>query len=234
MEYSMKLFTRIAAPLVAITLVGCSSTSDDIKWRPFEDLDASTQYATFSEIISFQNGTEHKEYVAYKAKFFGELKSRETLGTLYPLGKADSGNYMGTIFLLNGKSLNPHNKDDIALLKQSKEFDFYEFGNMILGHTKFKAKQNICKDFNNKNGVELLMATNYYPENSFTDYYTSLITVKLNNKQVLGEINYQPILSGENTRLLDMLSNEEQKNGKKVAVRNFSEKASILSNIICK
>ena len=159
-------------------LVGCNSNSD-FNWRPYKDLDGSQQYLTFSEVVTLENNNQSSEYVAYRAKLFGDLKSRETLGTLYPLGRIGQDSAMGTIFLLDGKSLNPHNSDDINLLKKAKAFDFYEFGDMRLGHT-------------------------------------------------------QLLFSGNNPKLQAMLKENEQQYGREIAVTNFSEKATIIANVICK
>ncbi len=218
-----------------VVLTGCGvlSEGEPLIWRPYKDLDGSTQYMTFTEVYRVADKT-NRHNIAYRAKTFGDIKARETLGTMYPLrsGGAEDGK-MVAIFLLENNSLNPHSVEDIALLQKAKTFDFYEFGNMRLGHVRYQAKNSICADFKSKVGVDLHIATNYYPDNSFTDYVTTTIKVKLNHKEVLDKIGYSANFSGDNAHLQKAMREQEKEHGRAVAVRNLSEKASVLANIVC-
>lgn len=229
----MRLTLLMACFCAVLTGCGVLSEGEPFTWRPYKDLDGSTHYMTFTEVYRVADEA-NRHYVAYRAKNVGNLKTRETLGTMYPLrsGGIEDGK-MQAIFLLGDSSLNPHSPDDMAILQKAKTFDFYEFGNMRLGQVRYQAKSGICADFKSKEGVDLHIATNYYPNNSFTDYVTTTIKVKLNDKEVLDKISYSVDFSGDNAHLQKAMREQEKEHGRAVAVRNFSEKASVLANIVC-
>lgn len=238
----MKLSQIFKISVILTALSGCASQQADFanpNWRPFKDIDGKIQEITFFTWKSIQSEggktIEREIPRAYLAKPFGNLKVKEELGEMYPLGsKINDQNAMSTIFLLNGKSQNIYQEESLKLLSKTKQFEFYEFGGMRLSHAKFSAKNGICQDFNGKNGVDLLMTTNYYPQNSFTDFYTALINVTLHRAKSPTEIGYTPSFNGKNTALQETMKATEKVQGKQIAVQNIQEKASILFNIICK
>ncbi len=230
----------IQISLIFTALSGCAARDnfENLTWRPFKDIDGSIQEVGFYswKVLDSNNGksTERDAYMAYLAQPFGKLKAKKELGEMYPLGRANEDSATATIFLLNGKSVNIYDEQNIKALGQANNFDFYEFGGMRLSHAKFSAKKAICQDFKGKTGVELLMTTNYYPENSFTDFYTALIDVKLRHSVAPTEIGYTPSFTGHNEKLQKEIKAQEQKLGKNIVINNIKEKASILFNIICK
>ncbi|MDO4430170.1 MAG: hypothetical protein Q4B95_02575 [Lonepinella koalarum] len=227
--------------VILTALSGCSSQQADFgnpDWRPFKDIDGKIQEITFFTWKSIQSEggrtIEREIPRAYLAKPFGNLKVKEELGEMYPLGKINDQSAMGTIFLLDGKSQNIYKKESVELLSKAKQFEFYEFGGMRLSHAKFSAKNGICQDFNGKNGVDLLMTTNYYPQNSFTDFYTALINVTLHRAKSPKEVGYRADFTGNNETLQAAMKAEEKKNSQKLVALNVQEKASLLFNMICK
>ncbi len=236
----MKFTTLTKNAIILTALSGCASNNDfaHLDWRPFKDIDGSVQEVGFYswKVQAFQNGksVERDAHMAYLAQPFGELKAKKELGEMFPLGRAKENSAMATIFLLDGKSVNIYDEQNIKKLAQATSFDFYEFGGMRLSHAKFSAEKAICQDFKGKTGVTLLMTTNYYPENSFTDFYTALINVTLRHNSAPTEIGYTPSFTGNNEKLQTMIKAQEQKWGKNMAVANIKEKASLLFNIICK
>lgn len=236
----MKFTTLTKNAIILTALSGCVSGNDfaNLDWRPFKDIDGSIQEIGFYswKVQTFQHGktVERDAHMAYLAQPFGELKAKKALGEMYPLGRANENSAMATIFLLDGQSVNIYDEQNIKKLAQATTFDFYEFGGMRLSHAKFSAKKAICQDFKSKTGVNLLMTTNYYPENSFTDFYTALIDVQLRHNIAPTEIGYTPSFTGNNPQLQTVIKEQEQKRGKNMAVANIKEKASLLFNIICK
>ncbi|ABR74116.1 hypothetical protein CBG46_01550 [Actinobacillus succinogenes] len=237
----MKCSNIVKNCLILTALSGCATSSDfaNPAWRPFKDIDGSVREISFYswKVLETKDGkhVERDSHVAYLAKPLGEnLKAKQKIGEMYPLGQAGENSAMATIFLLDGKSLNIYDEPAVKALAQAKTFDFYEFGGMRLSHARFTAKKAICRDFKGKTGVDLLMTTNYYPRNSFTDFYTALINVNLRRDNAPKEIGYTPSFTGSDTTLQHELKTEEAKQGKNIALLNIQEKASILFNIICK
>ncbi|WP_439257752.1 hypothetical protein [Lonepinella sp. BR2271] len=235
----MKLVKLSIVALCSAFLIGCASDSEKVQWRPYKDIDGSIKEVSFITLKE-QTVDKSKKYEPIERHFanlampFGDKKTFKRLGEIFPLGRVNENYSMATIFLMNDKSFNIHQDESVQTLSKAKEFEFYEFGGMRLSHAKFTAKTEICQDFNGKNGVNLLMTTNYYPQNSFTDFYTALIEVNLQRKQPPQEIGYNASFTGSDTKLQAMMKQEEQQHGKDTAVANMQEKASILFNIICK
>lgn len=237
----MKFSQLFITGSILTALLGCTSNQTDFSkpnWRPFLDIDGTKQEISFFTFKSLEanNGETTEKIIsrAYIAQPFGELKAKKELGEIYPLGKTSNGIFLGTIFKLKGNSLNIYDNENIKLLAQSKSFDFYEFGAMRLTHAKFTAQTAICEDFNRKSGVDLLMVSNYYPQNSFTDFYTALINVKLQRSKLPKKIGYKANFTGDNLALQTAMKNEEKENGQKLVAINIREKADLLFNIICK
>lgn len=237
----MKFSNIIKTGLISTALFGCTTGADfsELAWRPFKDIDGSIREVGFYswKVLETKDGkhVERDSHVAYLAKPFGEnLKARQKIGEMYPLGQTGENSVMATIFLLNGKSLNIYDKQSVKALAESKTFDFYEFGGMRLTHAEFTAKNAVCRDFKGRHGVDLIMTTNYYPRNSFTDFYTALINVNLRHDNAPKEIGYTPSFTGSDTALQHELKSDEAKRGKSIALLNIREKASILFNIICR
>ncbi|WP_386687413.1 hypothetical protein [Lonepinella sp. MS14437] len=233
----MSIKRLFAITLISTALLGCATGTEEPNWRPYKDIDGETKAVSFVEetsVYEMDKPLEKRDLTAFQGHATRKSGDKLTqLGYLSVLINGN-GNGMATIFNINGDSLNPHRKEDVDKLAKAKSFDFYEFGNFRLSHAKFSAKNNICKDFNGKNGVNLLMTTNYYPENSFTDFYTALIEVNLQSKQAPQEIGYNASFTGNDAKVQEQMKQDEQKHGKGVAVENIREKASILFNIICK
>ncbi|MCK3657673.1 hypothetical protein A4G18_02845 [Pasteurellaceae bacterium Pebbles2] len=233
-------FNRLAKISLICTavleLAGCATQSTP-EWRPYKDIDGKIKQVAFTQLMAADE-MEHPEKMPDLKIFHGSARSKSgneisKLGNLIYLINGDKV-AMAAIFNVAGKSFNPQNAEFINPIAKAKSFDFYEFGLFRLSHAKFTAKTEICQDFNSKNGVDLLMTTNYYPENSFTDFYTALINVKLHRNNPPKEIGYTPSFTGQDERLQTELKSNEQKNGKQLATANIKEKASILFNIICK
>ena len=231
------LTKRLKISLILTALAGCAANPDKVEWRPYKDIDGSIQDISFQEWESwtFVDGKQQKgrHIEVAKAKDVGDIKVRAPLGNLQALRTAEN-DFMGVLFLHNGKDFNIHDNLNVKTLANGNSFEFYEFGRFRLSHAKFMAKNGICQDFNGKAGVHLLMTSNYYPENSFTDFYTALIDVRLQRNRAPKEIGYTPSFTGHNERLQNELKQQETKNGKNLAIANIKEKASILFNIICK
>lgn len=237
----MKLSQIFKISVILTALSGCASQQADFanpNWRPFKDIDGSIQEISFFTLKSFETKdgkrVEREFSEAYLAQPFGDIKAKKTLGEIYPLGKTANGVVLGTVFRLEDKSLNIYDDESIKLLAKSKAFDFYEFGGGRLTHAKFTAKSGICQDFNGKTGVSLLMVSNYYPQNSFTDFYTALIDVKLQRTKAPQEVGYKASFTGNNAELQAAMKAEEKENSQKLVAINVQEKASLLFNIICK
>ncbi|WP_386691209.1 hypothetical protein O1Q79_01371 [Lonepinella sp. MS14434] len=235
----MKFAKLSVVALFSSLLVACANDAEQAKWRPFKDINGEIKEMSFitltsQQIDKSQQSQSVERYFANLAMSFGEKKTFRRLGEMFPLGRASENYSMATIFLLNDKSLNIYQDENVQALAKAKEFEFYEFGAMRLSHAKFTAKTEICKDFRAKNGVNLLMTTNYYPQNSFTDFYTALIEVNLQSKQAPQEMGYHADFTGNDTKLQAEIKQVEQERGKDIAVANVKEKASLLFNIICK
>lgn len=232
----MKFTQLIKSSLLLTALSSCVSHSDIVEWRPYKDIDGSIQHIGFFEweTWTFVDGKQQKRRAieVSKAQNFGDIKVRAPLGNLQALRTAEN-DFMGVLFIHNAKDVNVHEKGNIPTLAKTNVFEFYEFGRFRLTHAKFSAPNGICQDFNSKTGVNLLMTTNYYPENSFTDFYTALIEVKLQRNSAPKEIGYTPSFTGHNEKLQNKVKQQEQKSGKNLAIANIKEKASILFNIIC-
>lgn len=222
--------------LICTAVAGCASSSSEIEWRPYKDIDGSIQHMSFQilEQVSLQNQQKQIIYRAYKAERFGDIQLQKHLGDISALAKNHQNYAMAAIFLLHGKSIDLADQTAISQLAQAKQFDLYEFGQFRLSHAQFQAKNAICQDFNGKNGVDLIMTGNYYPQNSFTDFATSLINVNLQAQSPPQQIGYTPSFSGQDAALQQLLRDDEKKMGKKIALANVKEKGSLLFNIICK
>lgn len=232
----MKLRKLIKISLILTALSGCATHSDVVEWRPYKDIDGSIQHISFLEWETWAtvDGKQQKSrsVEVSKAENFGDTKVRQPLGNLQALRTAEN-DFMGVLFIHNAKGLDIYDKENIQTLAKAKSFEFYEFGRFRLTHAKFSAPKGICQDFNRKTGVNLLMTTNYYPENSFTDFYTALINVNLQRNNAPREIGYTPSFTGNDKNLQQQIHQQEQQNGKGLAIANIKEKASILFNIIC-
>ncbi|MGQ0286507.1 hypothetical protein ACT2CV_04805 [Pasteurellaceae bacterium 22721_9_1] len=222
--------------LICTALLGCTSGVEEFEWRPYKDIDGVIKQMRFAEettAMEYEQPAEKRDLTHFQGYAVSRNEGVEQrIGYLALLRNAEG--YMATIFNVQGQSLNPQRPDDLANLAKAKIVDFYEFGQFRLGHARFSGKQAVCQDFKGKNGVDLIMTTNYYPENSFTDFYTSLINVKLHAQSAPKEIGYTPSFTGNNDRLQQEIRTSEQKKGKKIAQDNVLEKASILFNILCK
>jgi len=231
----MKTSNILTMGLILTALSACSINNKP-EWRPYKDIDGSIRHISFLEweTWTFVDGKQQKRRVieVSKSQNFGDVKVRVPLGNLQALRTAEN-NFMGVLFIHNTKDLNIHEKGNIQTLAKANAFEFYEFGQFRLSHAKFSAPNGICQDFNSKTGVKLLMTTNYYPENSFTDFYTALIEVKLQRNSPPQEIGYTPSFTGHNAKLQNEIKQQEQKSGKSLAIANIKETASILFNIIC-
>lgn len=222
----------------ALSLSACSMSdlglSDESpNWRPYKDIDKSTQYVTFTSSTTAYFESHPKEIRqdevgrAYKK---GKLDSKELIGYLFNIYDAN-GISMATYFgTPTDKSLNPHQKDHIGKLAKAKKINFYEFGKGRLSHAEFSATKGMCEDFNGKNGVKIKMATNYYQD--YDNYYTSLLSANISRKEIK-DIDYQPLITGNKT-FTEETKQHESKQGKDVAYANLKEKATIFVNIICR
>ncbi|WP_373100512.1 MULTISPECIES: hypothetical protein [Pasteurellaceae] len=236
--------TLVLVGCCAALLSACSVNHDNTyHWRPYFDLEGKLQHIAFSNIIVLKDGKEsipdvkEQQGVAIRKTRFGELTSHETLGKIY--GLFDANNVpMAVIFisdfLVPNNSLNPHIPEHIKALAKAKQFDFYEFGKQRLGIVRYRAKNGICQDFKEKAGVQLEMATNYYPQNSFTDFYTSFIRVQLNHKKALSAVDYEQKLTGQDKKLQAEMKDYVEKHWQKIADANINEKVGLLANIVCK
>lgn len=238
-EMNMTLAKLSVMILLSSLLIGCANDAKQLNWRPYKDIDGAVKEVSFVTLTEqhtdkSQESQPTERHFANLAIPFGETKTVKRLGEIFPLGQLNNHYAIATIFLVNDKSLNIYQAEDVQTLAKAKDFDFYEFGGMRLSHAKFTANSEICKDFNGKNGVNLLMTTNYYPQNSFTDFYTALLDVNLQSKQTPQEIGYNASFTGSDAKLQQRMKQDEQQQGKALAVANVKEKASILFNIICK
>ncbi|WP_439287161.1 hypothetical protein [Lonepinella sp. BR2357] len=235
----MKLTKLSVVALCSSLFIACTNDAEQLKWRPYKDIDGTIQEVSFvtlteQQIDKSKTSQPVERHFANLAVPFGKSKTFKRLGEIFPLGHFKGDYSMATIFLLDDKSLNIYKTEDVQTLAKAHAFEFYEFGGMRLSHAKFRAKTKICKDFKGKNGVDLVMTTNYYPENSFTDFYTALLEVKLQTQQAPQEIGYNASFTGNDANFQALMKQDEQKRGKNLAVANIQEKASILFNIICK
>lgn len=235
----MKLYKSTLIFSTIIVLTGCAdllnANKDPFNWTPYLDIDGSIQYVDFFQRVIAEKDANKLEIVrgeAIQKMQFSNLSSYKSIGDLYASVDGD-GYAMGTIFLDGKKSLNPYLNDDINVLSKSKQFDFYEFGKGRVGHAKFSAKNQICKDFRSKNGVDIVVATSYYDKNDRQSYYSSLIKANINNEEVRLK-DYKPTFTSTNKNTLEMMKEDEAKYGNKVVKDNLYEKASILINKICK
>lgn len=235
----MKLLKSTLIISSVIALTGCAdlldTSKDSFNWTPYSDIDGSTQYVDFFQRVISENEANKLDVArgtAIQKTQFGNLGTYKTIGDLYA-SIDDDGYAMGTVFLVGNKSLNPYSNDDINALSKSKEFDFYEFGKGRVGHAKFSAKKQVCQDFKKKNGINVIVATNYYDKEDRQSYYSSLIKAEINNKEIRLK-DYKPTFTSNNEDKLKIMKQSEAKYGSKVAKDNLYEKASILINKICK
>lgn len=234
----MNWFKTAKIGLICTALLGCSSGVEEFEfqWRPYKDIDGAIKQMRFVEqttAMEYQQPIEKRDLTNFQGYAVSRSAGMEQHIGYFALLRNAQG-YMSTIFNVQKKSFNPQRPEDLESLSKVKIIDFYEFGQFRLGHARFTSKRGICQDFRGKNGVDLAMTTNYYPENSFTDFYTSSINVKLHAQSMPKEIGYTPSFTGNNERLQQELRNSELKNGKKIAQENVLEKASILFNLLCK
>lgn len=220
--------------LICTALSACTSSEQQLEWRSYKDIDGKIRQIRFvQEITEFDTANSKIDLNNFRGRAISLFDNKEeTIGYLALLRNAQG--YIATIFDLAGRSLNPKKTEDIKLLASSKQFDFYEFGQFRLTRARFSAKNTICQDFKSRKGVDLIMITNYYPQNSFTDFYSSLINVNLKAEAHPIEIGYTPSFTGQNKDLQKQIRHLESVQGKKILLANIQEKASLLFNLICK
>ncbi len=221
--------------LILTALCGCSlADHDGLEWRPYKDIDGQVKKMAFVRRVSSSDAQRAKTLDQPQGEAIRQsLGGRERLGDLYYLFDTEK-NAVAAIFRAQGKSLSPYVAQDVKQMAESRTVDFYEFGKFRLAHARFEGKNALCRDFKSKTGVDLLMTANYYPRNSFTDFYTGLINVNLRHDEAPKEIGYTPSFTGSDADLQGELKADEAKRGKNIALLNIQEKASILFNIICK
>lgn len=224
--------------MLSALLVGCSNSgNNDLNWRPYQDLEGNTQHISFMMRVFDQknpNAIKEAQGTALRKVEINGFQTNQAIGETYVLFDAEKFP-MGVIFLEQNKSLNPHNPEHIKTLAKAKIFDFYEFGKQRLGIVRYRAKNGICQDFKGKAGVQLEMATNYYSENSFTDYYTNFMRFTVNHKKLVSKgVDLAENFSGTDPRLQKEMQEYIGKEREKLSTANINEKVSILANIICK
>ncbi|MFZ7223098.1 hypothetical protein [Avibacterium avium] len=232
----MKYANIVKISCILTALSGCA-TQNDVPWRPYKDIDGKIKEVSFTSIIpSSEINKPWNERDLTQFQGYAEQRENNTTYALGDLSFLFTGNNhgMAIIFKIGNRSLNPHKKQDIAQLSKASSFDFYEFGAYRLTHAKFTAPNGICKDFQGKQGVKLVMASNYYPQNSFTDFYTALINTKVQYNAPPKEVGYTPSFTGNTPDLQQEIKDVEKTKGRNLALANVKEKASILFNIICK
>ena len=225
------LGTVLSLTACSTSELGLDNGSPD--WRPYKDIDQSTQYISF---ISTETAYEQSHPNETRADSVGRAyrksaKDHEDLiGNLYYIYDAHANNmaiYFGTE---NTKSLNPHQKEDIKKLAKAKKIDFYEFGKGRLAHAEFTANKSMCADFNGKNGVKVKMASNYYQD--YNNYYTSLLSATI-SKHDIKDVNYKPLVTGSQSFIAES-NKHEAKHGQQLGLANLKEKATLFTNIICR
>lgn len=229
----MSIFKKLSL-IAIIVLSGCAdfSTSPSFLWRPYLDIDNTTQYMDFFQrVVSAEDqGRLDISYAsAIKKLKFGHLSTYEKIGEAYPL--VDGNQYaMGAIFLIGEKSLNPYSKLEAEQLTKTKSLDYYEFGKGRIARAKFLASNELCKDFKSSKGVKINIATTYYED--YQNYYASQIKAILNTKGIK-DLNYTPHFNFSDKALEQKAQIEEKKVGKDVAERNLKERIALL-HFICK
>lgn len=226
------LILSIALSLSACTLSELGLGDESPNWRPYKDIDQSTQYIAFTSSTTAYFESHPKKIrqdVIGRAYKKGKLDSKDPIGYLFNIYDAN-GVSMATHFSTpTDKSLNPHQTEDTKKLAKAKKIDFYEFGKGRLAHAEFSAVKGMCEDFNGKNGVKIKMATNYYQD--YDNYYTSLLSANMSHKEIK-DMNYQPIITGDKS-FINKINQQESKSGKELAYANLKEKSTIFVNIIC-
>ncbi|QEY25411.1 hypothetical protein [Neisseria zalophi] len=217
-----------------LTLAGCSTlSSDNMDWLVYKDIDQSTQAIAFMKNFTIGNQTNSSSLYNSDAMAFKrngtDNNDYHALGDIYYLVD-ENGTKISTLFLMGEYSLNPRNKDDMRKLAQSKQFDFYEFGKGRTAHVQYSAKDNICKNFRSKQGVNVEMATSYYVGDNYANFYTSFISGNISRKEVKVS-NYTHSFSNRETQ--EGLQETAEKYGKNLARRNLIEKATLLINVVC-
>ncbi|MCS4533903.1 hypothetical protein [Neisseria montereyensis] len=219
-----------------LALASCSSMSgntgkDKMTWLIYKDIDKSMQAISFERKPSANNGQTDPLYNSHGTalKRNGTDNDYSTLGDLYYLVDND-GTKMSALFLLGNESLNPRNKEDMRKLAQSKQFDFYEFGKGRTAHAQYSAKDNICKSFRSRQGVNVEMATSYYVGDNYANFYTSFISGNISRRDVKVN-NYTHSFSNRETQ--EGLKETAEKYGRNLARRNLIEKATLLINVVC-
>ncbi|WP_109078978.1 hypothetical protein [Aggregatibacter kilianii] len=221
-----------------LSLTACSMSelglSDDSpNWRPYKDIDQSTQYISFvstTTAYAQSHPNETRTDSVGRAYRKGAQGVEDLIGNLYYIYDAHVNSmaiYFGTE---NANSLSPHQKEDVNKLAKAKKIDFYEFGKGRLAHAEFTAKKSMCTDFNGKNGVKVKMATNYYQD--YDNYYTILLSATI-SKQDIKDMNYKPLVTGSSAFVAES-KKHEAKQGQQLALANLKEKATIFTNIICR
>lgn len=213
--------------------LGLLSGNESPNWRPYKDIDESTQYMSFiseTTVYAEQHSEEIRTDSVGRAYKKGSANNEILVGYLFNIYDANQvamASYFGTS---TDKNLNPHDKQSMAKATKAKKLDFYEFGKGRLGHAEFTANKGLCADFNSKNGIKIKMATNYYQ--NYENYYTSLVSAVI-SKQEIKDVNYKPLLSGSQAFISEN-SQQEAQNGRKLAMANLQEKATLFTNIICR
>ncbi|MDY4281218.1 MAG: hypothetical protein SOX56_09155 [[Pasteurella] mairii] len=228
----MSIFKKLSLTAIVI-LSGCAdfSTTPEFKWRPYLDIDNTTQYMDFFQrVVSDKDqGRLDIPYAsAIKKSKFGDLDTYKEIGDAYPL--VDENKYaMGAIFLIDDKSFNPYSKSDAEQLTKTKSLDYYEFGKGRIARAKFLSSAALCKDFNSSKGVKINIATTYYED--YQNYYASQISANLNVKGIK-DLNYTPHFNFADKVLEQKAQIEEKKVGKDIAERNLKERIALL-HFIC-
>ncbi|MCS4533904.1 hypothetical protein [Neisseria montereyensis] len=209
-----------------------NNNDDQLTWFTYIDIDKSPQTISFMREVSVSDDGAiiiHNTPGIVLRKT-GAGNEREKLGNLHNLDNGN-GETMLTIFLQDQKqSLNPNNKDHMQQLAQSKQFDFYEFGKGRATHAQFSAQDNICQSFKSRRGVNVKMATTYYAENNYANFYTSFTSGNIRPKQVK-ITNYEHSFSNQEAQ--QQFQETAEKNGRNLAQRSLRGQANILANVVC-
>ena len=232
----MPAFPKTAV-LAALFVLAAHGAAAKELWRPYQDLDGQTRYVGFVEEASREFQKPLAERNLQRFQGYADVKNApdaafERLGYLTVLVNAE-GIGLAAIFNIGKRSYNPRRAEDAAELARARSFEFYEFGMQRLSHGRYTAPNGICQDFRNGR-VHLSLSTSDYPENSFTDYYTSHIEAELSAPRTAAISTYRAAFTGSNTRLQQQMRELVPQYGRQVAEDNAYEKLTVLRNAVCR
>ena len=232
----MSAFPKAAVLAAAFVLAAHGAAAKEL-WRPYQDLDGQTRYVAFAERSTTESNKPLAERTLTEFQGYADVKNApdaafDRLGDLSVLVNAE-GAGLAAIFNIGKRSYNPHRPEDAAELARARSFDFYEFGMQRLSHGRYTAPNGICQDFRN-GSVHLSLSTSYYPDNSFTDYYTSHIEAELSAPRSAAISTYRAAFTGSDTRLQQQIRELVSQYGQQVAEDNVREKLTVLRNALCR